>query len=65
MTYDMHVKQSLVKAHISLVKKTYDIYENWAQFHNQVFTLSVNPNNSWPNCKWFAVYFLQIQLLLV
>jgi len=46
MTYGIHVKQSLVKAHISLVKKTYDIYENWAQFHNQVFTLSVNPNNS-------------------
>jgi len=20
-----------------------------AQFHNQVFTLSVNPNNCWPN----------------
>jgi len=33
------------------------------QFHNQWFTLSVNPNNCWPNFKWFAVLFKQIQLM--
>ena len=29
--------------------------KHWAQFHNQGFTLSVNPCNCWPrNFKWFA-----------
>ena len=28
-----------------------------AQFHNQGFTLSVNPNNCWPNFKWVSLLF--------
>jgi len=32
------------------------------EFHIQGFNLSLNPNNCWPNFKWFAVLFLQIWL---
>ena len=28
-----------------------------AQFHNQGVTLSVNPNNCWPNFEWLTVLF--------
>ena len=36
---------------------------SWAQFHNQGFTLIIYPYNFWPNFKWFAVLFWQIQLM--
>ena len=35
-----------------------------AVFHNQGFTLCVNPKNCQPNFKWFAVLFLQIELII-
>jgi len=32
-------------------------------FNNQGITISVNPNNCWPNFKWLIVLFSQIQLI--
>jgi len=52
--------------HISYLKLTKCVHcHTWAQFHNQGFTLSVNPNNCWPNFEWFTVLFKQIQLSIV
>ena len=39
--------------------------KTWVQFHNQGFTLSVNPHNCPPNLKWFAVLFLQLRLVFM
>jgi len=36
-----------------------------AGFLYQRSTLSVDPENCWPNVKWVAVLFLQIQVMFI